>query len=309
MNQSCILVHLLPGKVERTLSFHLTQKVARKLLSFFLLFHSTSENLITVLHCHRIHDCICCCNQVRDLFFSCREKLQVKSVSCTVRSMKSPWSSAHWCWWHISLAIWHTPSYLLHPSKEHRCSDDGNKVPIRSIPRFGNVDVEPTPPYHQHGPFRWQRRLLWRSQRLPLTGDSPFTFTISCVHWEGGYLIWFIGWCCGYYHFLHHTSIGKQIICMAWLNLLFYIDRWDTPSSELQRCLRLSERLVFTSPLTSRLCSQLQELQELPTSPLRMWSSSKKASAYLGSWSGSWTWVQGAQSWFSTFKLSTHPRI
>ena len=34
--------------------------------------------------------------------------------------------------------------------------------------------------------------------------------------------------------------------------------------------------VVFTSPLTSRLCSQLQELQELPTSPLRMWSSSKK---------------------------------
>ena len=34
--------------------------------------------------------------------------------------------------------------------------------------------------------------------------------------------------------------------------------------------------VVFTSPLTSRLCSQLQELQELSTSPLRMWSSSKK---------------------------------
>ena len=34
--------------------------------------------------------------------------------------------------------------------------------------------------------------------------------------------------------------------------------------------------VVFTSPLTSRLCSQLQELQELPTSPPRMWSSSKK---------------------------------
>ena len=34
--------------------------------------------------------------------------------------------------------------------------------------------------------------------------------------------------------------------------------------------------VVFTSPLTSRLCSQKQELQELPTSPLRMWSSSKK---------------------------------
>ena len=28
--------------------------------------------------------------------------------------------------------------------------------------------------------------------------------------------------------------------------------------------------------MTSRLCSQLQELKELPTSPLRMWSSSKK---------------------------------
>ena len=34
--------------------------------------------------------------------------------------------------------------------------------------------------------------------------------------------------------------------------------------------------VVFTSPLTSRFCSQLQELQELPTSPLRMWSSSKE---------------------------------
>ena len=39
--------------------------------------------------------------------------------------------------------------------------------------------------------------------------------------------------------------------------------------------------VVFTSPLTSRLCSQLQELQELPTSPLRMWSSSKSISFYL----------------------------
>ena len=38
--------------------------------------------------------------------------------------------------------------------------------------------------------------------------------------------------------------------------------------------------VVFTSPLTSRLCSQLQELQELPTSPLRMWSSSKKSISF-----------------------------
>ena len=33
--------------------------------------------------------------------------------------------------------------------------------------------------------------------------------------------------------------------------------------------------VVFTSLLTSRLCSRLQELQVLPTSPLRMWSRSK----------------------------------
>ena len=39
--------------------------------------------------------------------------------------------------------------------------------------------------------------------------------------------------------------------------------------------------VVFTSPLTSRLCSQLQELQELPTSSRRMWSSSKSISFYL----------------------------
>ena len=33
---------------------------------------------------------------------------------------------------------------------------------------------------------------------------------------------------------------------------------------------------AFTLPSTSRLCSQLQEFQELPTSCIRMWSSSKK---------------------------------
>ena len=40
-----------------------------------------------------------------------------------------------------------------------------------------------------------------------------------------------------------------------------------------------------------------------------MWSSSKRASAstYLGSWIGSWTRVQGAQSRCSTTELSTHP--
>ena len=69
--------------------------------------------------------------------------------------------------------------------------------------------------------------------------------------------------------------------------------------------------VVFTSPLTGRLCSQLQELQELPTSPLRMWSSSKRASAsiYQRSWTGSWAWVQGARSWCSTSELSTHSYI
>ena len=67
--------------------------------------------------------------------------------------------------------------------------------------------------------------------------------------------------------------------------------------------------VVFTSLLTSRLYSQLQELQELPTSPVRMWSSSKRASAsiYLGSRTRSWTRVQGARSWCSTTELSTHP--
>ena len=44
--------------------------------------------------------------------------------------------------------------------------------------------------------------------------------------------------------------------------------------------------VVFTSPLTSRLCSQVQELQELPTSPLWMWSSSKKHQLLL-------TWAPG----------------
>ena len=42
--------------------------------------------------------------------------------------------------------------------------------------------------------------------------------------------------------------------------------------------------------------------------PLRMWSSSKaSAFTYLGSWTGSWTRVQGAWSWCSTTELSTHP--
>ena len=50
--------------------------------------------------------------------------------------------------------------------------------------------------------------------------------------------------------------------------------------------LALIYAVVFTSPLTSRLCSQLQELQELPTSPLRMWSSSKKHHLLL-------TWAPG----------------
>ena len=50
--------------------------------------------------------------------------------------------------------------------------------------------------------------------------------------------------------------------------------------------LALIYAVVFTSPLTSRLCSQLQELQELPTSPLRMWSSSKKHQLLL-------TWAPG----------------
>ena len=56
--------------------------------------------------------------------------------------------------------------------------------------------------------------------------------------------------------------------------------------------------VVFTSPLTSRLCSQLQELQELPTSPLRMWSSSKKHQLILtlAPGPGVETRVQGAQS-------------
>ena len=48
-------------------------------------------------------------------------------------------------------------------------------------------------------------------------------------------------------------------------------DRWDIPSRELKGAhgsqsdnSRYPYAVVFTSPLTSRLCSQLQELQELP---------------------------------------------
>ena len=46
--------------------------------------------------------------------------------------------------------------------------------------------------------------------------------------------------------------------------------------------------VVFTSPLTSKLSSQLQELQELPTSPLRVWSGSKKHQLLL-------TWAPGPE--------------
>ena len=39
--------------------------------------------------------------------------------------------------------------------------------------------------------------------------------------------------------------------------------------------------VVFTSPLTSRLCSQLQELQKLPTSPQGCGLAQKSISLYL----------------------------
>ena len=39
--------------------------------------------------------------------------------------------------------------------------------------------------------------------------------------------------------------------------------------------------VVFTSPLTSRLCCQLQKIQELQPPLLRLWSSSKSISFYL----------------------------
>ena len=50
--------------------------------------------------------------------------------------------------------------------------------------------------------------------------------------------------------------------------------------------------------LTSRLCSQLQELQELPTSPLRMWSSSKRHQLLL-----TWAPGPGVEPWSRGTKL------
>ena len=47
--------------------------------------------------------------------------------------------------------------------------------------------------------------------------------------------------------------------------------------------------VVFTSPLTSKLCSQLQELQELPTSPEGCGIAQKSISFYLP---GSWSWTR-----------------
>ena len=61
--------------------------------------------------------------------------------------------------------------------------------------------------------------------------------------------------------------------------------------------------VVFTSPLTSRLCCQLQELQGLPTSPLKMWSSSKSISFYSQTWS--LTRVPELWSRCTTTELST----
>ena len=66
------------------------------------------------------------------------------------------------------------------------------------------------------------------------------------------------------------------------------------PRSKFQRCSWLSEQWVSTSPLTSWLCSPLQELQKLPTSPqghgLGL-AQKESASTYLNSWTGSWTRV------------------
>ena len=60
--------------------------------------------------------------------------------------------------------------------------------------------------------------------------------------------------------------------------------------------------VVFISSLTSRLCSQLQELQELPTSPLRMWSSSKKHQLLL-----TWTPRPGVEPESSSYKADAIP--
>ena len=75
---------------------------------------------------------------------------------------------------------------------------------------------------------------------------------------------------------------------LLWTALLYcYIDRWDIPSNEFQRCSWLSERWQDISMCCSLyltldgLFSQLQELQELPTSPHRVWSNSKIISFYL----------------------------
>ena len=113
-----------------------------------------------------------------------------------------------------------------------------------------------------------------------------------------------------YNHVLNGGAYGKTCLCFVFWSLGYTLERAPKrvhgSQSDNSRC---PCAVVFASPLTSRLCSQLQELQELPTSPLRMRSSSERASAptYLGSWTGSWTRVQGARSWCCTTELSTHP--
>ena len=97
--------------------------------------------------------------------------------------------------------------------------------------------------------------------------------------------------------------------------MLCYIDRWDIPLSELQRCSWLSERWQQISmccslylTLDQQVVFSVARITEVANLPLRMWSSSKAStSIYLGSWTGSWTQVQGAQSWCYTTELSTYP--
>ena len=77
-----------------------------------------------------------------------------------------------------------------------------------------------------------------------------------------------------------HQTMTFQVYVMLYWSLGYSLERAPMVLMALRamtaHILPQICAVVFTSPLTSRLCSQLQELQELPTSPLRMWSSSKK---------------------------------
>ena len=84
----------------------------------------------------------------------------------------------------------------------------------------------------------------------------------------------------------------NAVYANAYYVICCYIDRWDSSdifpraSSKGAHVSQSDVRtypcaVVFTSPLTSGLCSKLQELQELLTSPLGIRSSLKSISLYL----------------------------